>query len=107
ILGRDPTGAGYTVPSSVGRMFTLFACCVRSAMFCLLQVTAAASIGSLGSDTWVWLSSARREATFVCNSPPGFALAAWNSDWAAESPWSEPATVNQTVMLVLACGLSV
>src|SRR5207253_1583267 len=52
-------------------MFRLSACWVRSAMFCLLQVTAAASSGSPGSDTRVWLFSARREATLVCNSPAG------------------------------------
>src|SRR5258706_110721 len=35
--------------------------------------------GDSGSDTWVWLSSARRAATLTCSSLDGFALASWYS----------------------------
>src|SRR6266568_1322331 len=102
MLGRDPTGAGYTVPSSVGRMFTLSACCARSARSCLLQVTASARPGSPGRDTWLWRSSATLAAILAASSAAGSALAAWNCACAAASPWSDPATVNQIVLLACA-----
>ena len=68
-------------------------------MSCLLQVTDSARAGSPGSDTCVWLFSCCRAAIFAASSAAGFALAAWNCAWASDSPWSDPATVNQIVRL--------
>src|ERR1700730_10548367 len=99
MLGTDPMGAGYTVPCSVARIFRLSACWVRSARSCLLQVAEAASAGSPGSDSCVRLLTARRDAILAVSSADGLALADVNCAWAAASPWSEPATVNQTVLV--------
>ena len=41
-------------------------------------------------------------AIFAASSAAGFALAAWNCAWASDSPWSDPATVNQIVRLASA-----
>ena len=99
MLGTVASGAGYTVPSSVARIFRLSACWVRSARSCLLQVTDWASAGSPGSDTLVWSFSCWRVATLAASSAAGSALAAWYCAWASDMPWSEPATVNQIVRL--------
>ena len=99
MLGTVASGAGYTVPSSVLRIFRLSACWVRSARSCLLQATDWARAGSPGSDTRVWLFSRCRAAVFAASSAAGPALAARNCAWASDMPWSEPATVNQIVRL--------